>query len=96
MWWVDPVWALLDLVLLGRSWVLCKMEGTTTRIGLNKMGLSKKRKEGRGIKNSLLCGGDEDDVLTDEDVLGLSSGGVSKAVLEFSLTLSLFGCQVQK
>ena len=56
------------------------------------MGLSKKRKEGRGIKNSLLCGGDEDDVLTNEDVLGLSSGGVSEVVL----SLSLFGCVVRK
>ena len=78
---------MLNLVLLGRSWVLSKMEGTTTR-----MGLSKKRKEGRGIKNSPLCGGDEDDVLTDEDVLGLSSGGVSEVVL----SLSLFRCVVHK
>ena len=63
---------------------------------MTRMGLSKKRNEGRGIKYSPSRRGDEDDILTNEDMLGLSSGGVSKAVLELSLTLSLFGCQVQK
>ena len=83
MWWD----AQTGLGIARQRW-----KGLPTRMGLNKMGLSKKRKEGRGIKNSPLCGGEEDDVLTDEDVLGLSSGGVSEVVL----SLSLFRCVVHK
>ena len=56
------------------------------------MGLSKKRKEGRGTEHSPSCGEDKDGDLTGEDVLGLSLSGVSKAVLELSLTLSLRVC----
>ena len=36
---------------------LSKMEGMTTWMGLNKMGLSKKRKEGRGKYHSSSRGG---------------------------------------
>ena len=61
-----------------------------------RMGLSKKRKEGRGTEHKPSRGRDEDSDLTSEDVIGLSFGGVSKAVLELSLTLSLFGCVVQQ
>ena len=65
------------------------MEGTTTRMRLNKMVLSKRRKEGRGNYHSPSRGGDEDDDLTGQDVLVLSSNGVSEAVHELSLTFSL-------
>ena len=65
------------------------------RMGLNKMGLSKKRKEGRGTEHSPSHGEDKDGDLTGEDVLGLSLGGVSEAVLELSLTLSLRVCSLE-
>ena len=61
-------------------------------MGLNKMGLSKKRKEGRGTEHSPSRGEDKDGDLTGEDVLGLSLGGMSEAVLELSLTLFLRVC----
>ena len=74
---------------------LSKKDGTMMRMGLNKIGLSKKRKEVRGKYYSPLCVRDEYSDLTDEDVLGLSSGGVSEAVLELSLTFSLRVCSLE-
>ena len=64
-------------------------------MGLNKMVLSKKIKEGRGTEHSPSRERDEDGDLTSEDVLRLSSDGVSRLCLS-SLSLSLFRCVVRK
>ena len=66
--------------------------GLLTRMGLNKMGLSKKRKEGRGTEHSLSRGRDEDGDLIGEDLLG---NHFKWSVLELSLTLSLRVCSME-
>ena len=67
-----------------------RWRGLPTRMGLNKMGLSKKRMEGRGTEYSSSRGREEDDNLTVRVCLGITSGGVCLS----SLSLSLYGCVV--